>query len=152
MALLSHILRIPDLDYLPQLVVEMSDDDEPKPGTLGESRSRTAAMPRLVLAFMQHNQPKFLTQDELGVAAMRQLNVSKSSFDFAWIEAIETTGRHDWYELLRPTAARQNLVFFLSAYCQPRSARCCGVWAVTSNVAYRGKNPSPAATVQPRLA
>jgi len=26
----------------------MSDDEEPKPGTLGESRSRTAAMPRLV--------------------------------------------------------------------------------------------------------
>jgi len=31
-------------------------------------------------------------------AAMRELNVSKSSFDFGWIDAIETTGRHDWYE------------------------------------------------------
>jgi hypothetical protein len=30
-----------------------------------------------------------------------QLNVSKSSFDFAWIDAIEKTGRHDWYEHLR---------------------------------------------------
>ncbi len=50
---------------------------------------------------MQNGQPKFLTKDELRVAAMRQLDVSKSSFDFAWIDAIETTGRHDWYEPLR---------------------------------------------------
>ena len=53
------------------------------------------------LPFMQNGQPKFLTKDELRVAAMRQLNVLKSSFDFAWIDAIETTGRPDWYELLR---------------------------------------------------
>jgi hypothetical protein len=38
---------------------------------------------------MQNDQPKFLTKDELRVAAMHQLNVSKSSFDFAWIDAIE---------------------------------------------------------------
>ncbi len=49
---------------------------------------------------MQNGQPKFLTKDELRVAAMRQLNISKSSFDFAWIDVIETTGRHDWYEPL----------------------------------------------------
>jgi hypothetical protein len=54
-----------------------------------------------LLPFMQDNQPKFLTKDELRVAAIRQLNVSKNSFDFAWIDAIETTGRHDWYEPLR---------------------------------------------------
>jgi hypothetical protein len=50
---------------------------------------------------MQNGQPKFLTKDELRVAAMSQLNVSKSSFDLAWIDAIETTGRQDWYEPLR---------------------------------------------------
>jgi hypothetical protein len=54
-----------------------------------------------LLPFMQNGQPKFLTKDELRVAAMRQLNVSKNSFDFAWIDAIEKTGRHDWYEPLR---------------------------------------------------
>lgn len=48
MALPSLILRIPHLDYPPELAVRMFDDEEPKPGTLGESRSRTAAMPRLV--------------------------------------------------------------------------------------------------------
>ena len=54
-----------------------------------------------LLPFMQDNQPKFLTKDELRGAAMRELNVSRNSFDFAWIDAIEKTGRHDWYEPLR---------------------------------------------------
>jgi hypothetical protein len=50
---------------------------------------------------MQNNQPKFLTKDELRSAAMRELKVSKNVFDFAWMAAIEDTGRHDWYEPLR---------------------------------------------------
>jgi hypothetical protein len=54
-----------------------------------------------LLQFMQNNQPKFLTKDELRSVAMRELSVSKNSFDFAWIDAIEKTGRHDWYEPLR---------------------------------------------------
>src|SRR5262252_4844582 len=41
-----------------------------------------------LLPFMRDNQPKFLTKEELRAAAIRELNVSKSSFDFAWIEAI----------------------------------------------------------------
>jgi hypothetical protein len=51
--------------------------------------------------FMRGNQPKFLTKAELRDAAMRELKVSKNSFDFAWILAIDDTGRHDWYEPLR---------------------------------------------------
>jgi len=54
-----------------------------------------------VLRFMQNNQPKFLTKAELRDAAIRELNVSKNSFYFGWIAAIEDTGRHDWYEPLR---------------------------------------------------
>ena len=54
-----------------------------------------------LLPFMRDGQPKFLTKTELREAAMRQLKVSKNSFDFAWIDAIERTGRHDWYEPLR---------------------------------------------------
>jgi hypothetical protein len=54
-----------------------------------------------LLPFMQSGQPKFLTKDELRVAAMRELNVSKNAFDLAWIDAIGTTSRHDWYEPLR---------------------------------------------------
>jgi hypothetical protein len=44
----------------------------------------------------QNNQPKFLTKNELRAAAMCELKVSRNSFDFAWIDAIERTGRHDW--------------------------------------------------------
>jgi len=54
-----------------------------------------------LVPFMRNNQPKFLTKDELRSAAMRELNVSKSAFDFGWMAAIEDTGRHDWYEPLR---------------------------------------------------
>ena len=54
-----------------------------------------------LLPFMQNNQPKFLTKNELRAAAMRELKVSKNSFDFAWIDAIKRTGRHDWHNPLR---------------------------------------------------
>jgi hypothetical protein len=54
-----------------------------------------------LLPFMRDGQPKFLTKTELREAAMRDLKLSKNSFDFAWIDAIERTGRHDWYEPLR---------------------------------------------------
>jgi hypothetical protein len=54
-----------------------------------------------LLKFMPGNHPKFLTKAELREAAMSELKVSKNSFDFAWIIAIEDTGRHDWYEPLR---------------------------------------------------
>ena len=50
---------------------------------------------------MRGDHPKFLTKAELRDAAMRELKVSKNSFDFAWISAIEETGRADWYEPLR---------------------------------------------------
>jgi hypothetical protein len=53
-----------------------------------------------LLPFMQNNQPKFLTKDELRAAAMRELNVSKNAFDGAWVIAMEDSGRHDWYEPL----------------------------------------------------
>jgi len=54
-----------------------------------------------LLPFMRDNQPKFLTKNELRAAAMRELNISKKSFDFAWIDAIERAGRHDWHNPLR---------------------------------------------------
>jgi hypothetical protein len=54
-----------------------------------------------LLKFMREKRPKFLTKAELRDAAMRELNVSKNSFDFGWIEAIERSGHHYWYEPLR---------------------------------------------------
>ena len=50
---------------------------------------------------MKDNQPKFLTKAELRGAAIRELNISKNSFNSAWIDAIEEAGRQDWYEPLR---------------------------------------------------
>jgi hypothetical protein len=61
-----------------------------------------------LLPLMQNNQPKFLTKDELRSAAMRELNVSKLSFDIGWIMAIEDTGRQDWYEPLRHRSRTRN--------------------------------------------
>jgi hypothetical protein len=61
-----------------------------------------------LLPFMQNNQPKFLTKDELRSAAMRELNVSKLSFDIGWIMAIEDSGRQDWYEPLRRRSRTRN--------------------------------------------
>jgi hypothetical protein len=82
--------------------------EEPTTATLGKGRQRTPTLSRLAVTFMQADQPKFLTKDELRAAAMRELNVSKLSFDMGWIMAIEDTGRHDWYEPLRRRSRTRN--------------------------------------------
>jgi hypothetical protein len=46
------------------------------------------------------DKPRYLTKAELREAAIRELHISKSSFDFAWIEVIERTHQYDWYEPL----------------------------------------------------
>jgi hypothetical protein len=51
-----------------------------------------------LLDCMRPSQPKRVTKAALRDAAMRELKISKNSFDAAWIAAIEDTGRHDWYE------------------------------------------------------
>jgi len=55
-----------------------------------------------LLDYMRPGQPRRVTKAALRDAAMRELKVSKNSFDSAWIAAIEDTGRHDWYEPMRP--------------------------------------------------
>ena len=54
-----------------------------------------------LMRFVRDGRPKTLTKAELRDAAMRELKISKHSFDFAWIWVIEETGRQDWYEPLR---------------------------------------------------
>ena len=54
-----------------------------------------------LLPFMTPGQPKFCTRAKLRSVAMKELDASKNSFDFAWIDAIEATGRQDWYKPLR---------------------------------------------------
>ena len=51
--------------------------------------------------YLRPGQQKPATKAELRDAAIRELGVSKNSFDAAWIAVIETSGRYDWYEPLR---------------------------------------------------
>jgi hypothetical protein len=95
MALLSHIPR-PALTH--QFGVLRCDAAMTKTRQQEISEKFTEQWQRSrdwLVPFMQNNQPKFLTKDELRSAAMRELNVSKSAFDFGWMAAIEDTGRHD---------------------------------------------------------
>ena len=94
MALLSGILGFPILRILRSCDF---DDEEPALGTLGEERRRRRDW---LLPFMQNNQPKFLTKDELRSVAMRNSMSRNSQFDMGWIMAIEDGDRHDWYEPL----------------------------------------------------
>jgi hypothetical protein len=61
-----------------------------------------------LLPFMLDSKPKFCTKDELRIVALKELQISKNSFDFAWIDAIETVGRPDWYEPLRRRTLRRS--------------------------------------------
>jgi len=61
-----------------------------------------------LLNFMRNGRLKLATKVELREAAMRELKISKNSFDAAWVGAIEETGRHDWYEPLRRRPRMRN--------------------------------------------
>ena len=54
-----------------------------------------------LIRIMRASPVKTRSKDDLRAEAMRDLGVSKSSFDGAWIGAIEELGYHDWYEPLR---------------------------------------------------
>jgi hypothetical protein len=54
-----------------------------------------------LIRIMRASPVKTRSKDDLRAEAMRDLGVSKSSFDDAWIGAIEELGYHDWYEPLR---------------------------------------------------
>jgi hypothetical protein len=69
-----------------------------------------------LLKFMRGKQPKFLTKAELCEAAMRELKVSKNSFNFAWISAIEKTRRYDWHA----SFPNQKLMAAIDSWCRDR--------------------------------
>lgn len=54
-----------------------------------------------LIRIMRASPVKTRSKDDLRAEAMHDLKVSKSSFDEAWIGAIEELGYHDWYEPLR---------------------------------------------------
>ena len=61
-----------------------------------------------LLQFIGEGKPRYATKSELRDAAIRELGVSKSSFDFAWIDTIERTGQRQWYEPLRRRLRRSD--------------------------------------------
>jgi hypothetical protein len=62
-----------------------------------------------LLGFMRPGQMKPAAKDALCAAAVRELKISRSSFNAAWIAAIEEAGRHDWYEPRRsPRSKREH--------------------------------------------
>ena len=76
-----------------------------------------------LLPFMQNNQPKFLTKDELRDAAMRELKVSKNAFDFAWIWPARLvrafTSTTPWQKLTTSLSAER----LPEAFCAQRRCR-----------------------------
>ena len=69
-------------------VLQMTEETPPQ--SRSQELSAKAAEERRrcrdwLLKYMQGNQPKFLTKAELREAAIRELKVSKNSFDFGWI-------------------------------------------------------------------
>jgi hypothetical protein len=73
MALLSHILRIPDLDYPPPACGWACSMKKSRSQELSEKATAERRRCRdWLLPFMQNGEPKFSTKEELRVAAMRR--------------------------------------------------------------------------------
>jgi hypothetical protein len=53
-----------------------------------------------LLYIMASSSVKTRTKADLRSEAIERFKVSKNAFDFAWIDAIEKTGNHHWYEPL----------------------------------------------------
>lgn len=54
-----------------------------------------------LLGIMKASPKKARTKADLRAEAVARFNVSKNSFDRAWISAIEETAHHEWYVPLR---------------------------------------------------
>ncbi len=52
-----------------------------------------------LLPHMRQGGPKAFTKEQYRQLAIAALGpMSKAAFDFAWVSAIEDSGRQDWYE------------------------------------------------------
>ena len=54
-----------------------------------------------LLPFMELSASQ-VSRAELCATAMRKLGVSRRTFDFAWVSAVEQTGRYDLYAPAKP--------------------------------------------------
>jgi hypothetical protein len=85
-------LRYPsETGVVAAIAFRWADDQEPEQELSEKADEERRKCRDWLLKFMRADQPKFLTKAELREAAMRELKVSKNSFDFGWISAIEET-------------------------------------------------------------
>jgi hypothetical protein len=139
MALLSHILRIPDLDYPPQLAVGHVDDEEPKPGALGEGRSRTASMPRLAASIHARQSAEVFDKGRTACRGDTSAKCLEELIRLRMDRCYRENGPSRLVRALTPTAAHQNLAASLSAYSQPRPAMLYGYRRCRAMSAIGGK-------------
>ena len=71
-----------------------------KDDLFNEARAQQEKCRDWLKQFMRPGQPKPMTKEELFQLAKEQLNISRSSFDMAWVWAIEQMDRQDWYRPL----------------------------------------------------
>lgn len=67
----------------------------------GKAQAERKLCKEWLIRIMRASPVKTRSKQDLCAEAMRDLKVSKSSFDYAWVVAIEELGYHDWYEPLR---------------------------------------------------
>jgi hypothetical protein len=61
-----------------------------------------------LLYIMASSSVKTRTKADLRTEAIERFKVSKNAFDFAWVDAIEKTGNHHWYEPLPRSRKRKS--------------------------------------------
>jgi hypothetical protein len=138
MALLSHIPRFLVLAYLRILPLCEFDDEEPKPGTIGKGRSRTAAMPRLAASIHAERPAEILDKGRTACRGDAPTQCLEELIRLRVDRCYRENGPSRLVRILAPAAAHQNLATSLSAYSPTVPGNALWVSAVPSNVAYRG--------------
>ena len=126
MALLSHIPRFPVLAYLRILPLCEFDDEEPKPGTVGKGRSRTAAMPRLAASIHAERPAEILDKGRTACRGYAPTQCLEELIRLRVDRCYRENRPSRLVRTLAPAAAHQNLAASLSAYSQPHPATPCG--------------------------
>src|SRR5579859_3954183 len=103
----------------------MSDDEEPKPGTLGESRSRTAAMPRLVASIHARQSAEVFDKGRTACRGDPPARCLEELIRLRVDRCYRENGPSRLVRTLAPTA-HQNLAASLFVYSEPRPATTCG--------------------------
>jgi hypothetical protein len=140
MALLSIFSESPIWIIRSSLRLGMFDDEEPKPGTLGESRSRTAALPRLAASIYAKRSAEILDKGRAAYRGDAPARCLEKLIRLRVDRCYRDNRPSRLVRALAPTAAHQNLAASLSAYSEPRPAMpWCGYRRCRAMSAIGGK-------------